>query len=190
MLGMFHLLPFIKGWEYKTHRALRTVVRGADPLEVVRLSETGWIFAITELTDDCYGQVIIEYQGAEMETKRGVFFPEGFWAAPRAFAQDPAGWVQRYYRPNPLSTAGIYYVGALSSGFQGSLFPYVPSIVVKLNLAEQSTQASASIAAAAAVVAITNRKAFLVSLRKILGIKGKIDPKLLEPGPVALEEEL
>ena len=188
MLGIFHLLPILKGWEYKSHVAERkAVVRGAEPIEARRISETGWLLGLDLMTFDCYGTVIIEYQGAEMETRRATLFPEAFRVY-GALQQDPSGFVQEYYRPNPASTAGIYAVRGYS-GLQGSLFPYVPSIVIKLYLPNESTQSSTLISGAAGVVAITDSKAFLISLRKVLGIKGKIDPKLLTPGPVALEVE-
>ena len=67
--------------------------------------------------------------------------------------------------------------------------PYVPTMTMKLLLPASSTQASAWIQAQVATIAVSEPKDFLVSLRKVLGIKGKLDPKLLAIGPVELKEE-
>jgi len=189
---MFNLLPLLKGWEFKIHVAYRSsVVRGATPIEVLRIDETGWIVQITELTNDAYGTVIVDFQGADLQTRSGWLYPEGFRPL-GGVVQDPAGWVQKYFRPNPNSTAGIFAVAQTTGGFQGSLFPYVPSVVVKLYLPSSSTQSSAYIDGSAGVVAITDRKAFIHSLRRVLDANAslKIDPALLATGPAQFEKEV
>jgi hypothetical protein len=189
---MFHLLPILKGWEYKGHIAYRTnVIRGAAPIEVLRIDETGWLFQILEMTNDAYGQVMLDFQGAGLQTRSATIYPEAFRAV-RSFAPDPGGYLQMYFRPNPNSTAGAYFVVALGSGFQGSLLPYVPSVVVKLYLPNESTQASAFIEGDAGVVAITDKKLFIQSLRRVLDPKAslKIDPALLAIGPAQFEKEV
>ena len=140
-------------------------------------------------TNDAYGTLIIEFQGADLETKVARIYPEVAKTL-GTFTQDPAGWIQKYYRPNPNSTAGIYYMTGFSGGFQGAVFPYVPTVAVKLYLDERSTQESAYIRATAGVVAITNREAFIQSLRRVLWPFAplKIDPALLTPGPAQFEE--
>jgi len=189
---MFHLLPLLKGWEYKPHVAYRAnVLRGATPIEVLRIDETGWLLSITEITNDAYGTVIIDFQGADLQTLPFTIYPE----APHvlgAFAQDPSGWLQKYFRPNPNSTAGLYLTIAFTGGYQGSVFPYVPSVVVKLYLPRESTQPSAAIQGAAGVIAITDKKAFIRSLRRVLDAKAslKIDPALLALGPAQFEKEV
>lgn len=189
VLGMYHLLPFLKGWEYKAHSAERfNIVRGAAPIDCVSIPERGWLDSIVVASDDAYGTAIIEYQGAELQTQVFHVYAEAYREI-GAFAQDPAGWVQKYYRPNPYSTQGIYLTAAISSGWQGAQFAYVPSFKVKLYLPNDSTQSSATIFAVGGVTAITNPRDFLLSFRKALGIKGKIPPELLTVGPVTLKEE-
>ena len=187
MLGIFHLLPFLKGWEYKVHKLERTVVRGASPIEYP-INETGWLMLLDLLTDDAYGTVSIEFQGADLETRTIIANVETGKAL-GGVMQDPSGWIQRYFRPNPYSTAGIFYGCIFSGGFQGTTLPYVPTVKMKIYLPEESTQASAYISAGAQTIAITDKKAFLISLRKMLGIKGKLDLKMLALGPVPLVEE-
>lgn len=190
MLGMFHLLPLIKGWEYKTHSVEHAaILRGAQPLEVLRMTEMGWIVTLFTFTNDVYGTVIFEYQGADLETQSMEVIPEEV-AAAGAFAQPPGGMLVRYSRPDPNSTAGIFVVNAISAGFYGSLFPYVPSIVIKLHLPKESTQSSAWIKGTALTVAVTDKKAFIRSLRRLLDANAslKIDPALLAVGPATFEK--
>ena len=190
MLGEFGLLPFLKGWEYKLHIAERTnVIRGADPIEARSISETGWLLQLIELTTDAYGKVIVDYQGASLETQTFELYPETYKVF-GAFAQDPAGWIQRYSRPNSYSTAGIYVVAGTTSGWQGGPLPFVPTVTIKLELPADSTQDSAYIAGALFVIAITDKKAFIGSLRRVLDPTSslKIDPALLATGSAVLKQ--
>jgi len=136
------------------------------------------------LTNDAYGTVMVDFQGADLQMLNFSMSPEAFRAV-GAFAQDPAGWIQLYRRPDPFSTAGLYYAAQLTSGYQGSLFPFVPTVIVKLYLPTESTQASAYIQGIAFNIAITDKKAFIRSLRRLLDANAslKIDPALLTTGP-------
>jgi len=78
---------------------------------------------------------------------------------------------------------------AFSGGAQGSVWPYVPTVIMEINLPSDSTQASAYVAAVAVTIAITNPKLFLQTYRSIMGIKGKLDPGLFVLGPTPLEEK-
>lgn len=189
MLGIFNLLPLLKGWQYKSHVAERNaVVRGADPLEVLRISELGLVYSMTALTDDAYGTFMFEYQGGELEARSDAIYPELFRSI-GSFAQDPFGWVSRYQRPNPYSTAGIYHVMA-TGGYQGSTFPYTPAVIIKMHLPLDSTQESCYMFGQASVIAIVNKKAFIRSLRRVLKAKADlwIDPALLVYGPAEFKE--
>ena len=189
MLGMFSLHPLLKGWEYKLHRLERTdVVRGADPIQL-SVREQGWLIAVSLLSTDCYGTLNVTWQGAELETQELSGNAEAALAL-GAVAQDPASWVQRYFRPNPASTAGLFMSVLFSGGAQGSAWPYVPTVIMEINLPVTSTQASAFIGASATTIAITQPKLFFQSLRSILGVKGKIDPALLVIGPAIFREDI
>jgi len=191
LLGIFSLLPYLKGWEYKSHTVLRTVQNGVAPLSLLSIDESGWLLLEVVVTDDAYGTFIIRYQGADLQTREDRLYPEAARVI-RAFAQDPSGWLQAYIRPNPYSTAGLYYGCGFSGGFQGSAFPYVPTIVMSLYLDPRSTQASATVMGIAHVVAITDKKAFIHSLRRVLDANAslKIDPALLAIGPAQFEKEV
>ena len=180
MLGMFNVLPFLKGWAYKRHKVERNnVIRGADPVEVFSKNETGLVYAMIAASDDCYGTLIAESQGADLQVKTDLIYPELFRSLGLT-SQDPAGWVSVYRRNNPASTAGVY-VGQTTAGFQGSTFPYKPSIALRLYLPPESTQETAYIQGIADVVAITNIKAFIRSLRLVQEAKPDlyVNPDLL-----------
>lgn len=190
MLGMFHLLPLLKGWEYKMHLAERSaVVRGADPLEVLSLDELGWLLFLDLITDDCYGELRVDFQGAELQTHTMGFNPEvaHFYGVYQGTQQG----IFLYQRNNPESTAGVYYVSKFMGGFFGATWPYYPTIKLKLYLPTNSTQSSAFISGAAQTIAITNKKAFMQSLRRVLGAKADlwIDPALFVLGPAEMEEK-
>jgi len=190
MLGMFSLFPLLKGWEYKIHDVGYTnVIRGNPPLDVLKMEEWGWLLQILELTDDAYGTVDVSFQGAELETVSWTWFPE-IMNQIGALAQDPGGWVQEYLRPNPFSTAGIYVVVAYSGGYQGSAWPFLPTTTISLRLPNDSTQQSANIRVIVGLVAITDRRLFIQSLRRVLDQKLSltVDPKLLVAGSAVLEE--
>ena len=189
MLGQFNLLPFLKGWEYKVRRIVRdSVIRGADPIEL-RESELGWLMHIWVISTDCYGTLKITWQGANLETTEAPFYAERFmWAG--ALAQDPAGWLQKYFRPNPASTAGIFGSTYFSGGYQGAAWPYIPTVTMGISLPADSTQDSAYIEGVAFVMVVTKPKLFLESLRAIEGIKGKLDPNLFVLGPEPMGEQL
>ena len=134
------------------------------------------------VTNDCYGGMLFEYQGADLElSTQHLVIERGMRAG--AIVQDPSGWIQLYNRPNPNSTAGVY-VGVQSFGFQGAIFPYVPTTIVKLTLSEDSTQTQATVSGGAQAIAITDPRLFMRSLRSVLGmpIILPIDPALLVPG--------
>jgi len=144
--------------------------------------ELGWLFNLGLLTDDCYGTVHITYRSGDLtEIPLIAIYPE--WAGGfGAFCQDPSGWVQRYSRSNPYSTAGIYYVSIDTGGYHGSPWPFLPPIRVKLSLGKDSTQATASVTASAGVIAITDTQLFIQSLRRVLDPNASlhIDPALLD----------
>jgi len=62
-------------------------------------------------------------------------------------------------------------------------------VKVEIFLPETSTQTSATIRATANTIAITNKKLFIQSLRRILDANAslKIDPALLSVGPGEME---
>jgi hypothetical protein len=185
---MFHLLPLLKGWEYKVHILEKAVNRGATPEELA-LSETGWLMSVVLASDDCYGTVKIDWQGADLQTTSWMWNAE-IGRLIGTIVQDPGGWVQRYFRPNPNSTLGIYVTVVFSGGFQGALFPYIPTVRLKISLTTDSTEVSATVKVVATVIAITDKKAFIKSLRRLLDANAslKIDPALLAVGPADLKE--
>jgi hypothetical protein len=171
---MFHLLPLLKGWEYKTHLLWKaSVKRGAVPVEIP-ISEIGWLLGISEITGDCYGTAEIEWQGADLQTLSLRVNPEAL-AQLGAFQQDPSSWVQLYRRPNPYSTAGLFVVVIFSGGFQGSTLPYVPTVKLRVSLPAESMQTEAFIELTTTNIAITDKKMFIQSLRRVLDANASLE---------------
>lgn len=182
MLGMYNLLPLLKGWDYRFRTWTRTVKRG-ETVEVDRIDESGWLIDVTLLTNDCYGGINFEWQGGDLDLHTIGSHPE-LANTLGAFTQDPAGWLQLYNRPNPASTLGAYFLIVYTGGYQGSIFPYVPTSLVKLYLTEDSTQAEATISGGAVSISVTSPQLFIRSLRSVLGMPTilPIDPALLVGG--------
>ena len=183
MLNIFSLLPLCKGWDYKLNSWTRTVKRG-ETLEVERLEDMGILLDMVLITNDCYGGVTFAGQGADLNTIQVAnLYPKQIYDI-GSLQQDPTGWTQLYYRPNPQSSSGAYYVTVTSLGFQGSSLPYVPTTIVKLFLSPNSTQEEATISAGTLRIIITNRKQFIRSLRAVIGMPTiqEIDPALLVAG--------
>jgi hypothetical protein len=156
-----------------------------------RILDVGWLTIITFASTDAYGQLSIAWQDADLQTHGGEFNSFEDTRILGAFAQDPAGWLQRYFRPNPYSTAGYFFGAVFSGGYQGSPLPFVPTTTVTLRLGPESTQQSAIVAAQAQVVSITNRKQFIRSLRQVLNSQADITipEEILSLGPVELVQQ-
>lgn len=187
MLGRWSLLPFLKGWAYKTHVAYRpSLERGMAPTPIFEIDpilkdELGWVYALQLISDDCYGSVHIKYRSGDLTEKQLETVNAESAVRIGAFSQDPAGWAEKYFRPNPYSTAG-YYVVQSTGGFQGSPWPFLPPIRIMLSLRKESTQKTASCLAVAGVMAITEKKLFIQSLRRVLDPKSSlyVDPAVLD----------
>lgn len=189
MLGMFNLLLFLKGWQYKEHTMNRTLTPGtqSDPL---RFLETGWLLSIGASANDAYAGVSLEYQDAELQSHTFESSPTSNLIL-CSFQQDPAGSVRRYTRPNPYSTGGLYLWVVHSGGFQGSAWPIVPTTTVRLSLGAESNQASANVFAIAYVLAVTDKNLFIQSLRQVMDSQADIQvPKeILSLGPTSLIQQ-
>lgn len=189
LLGPYHLLPLLKGWEYKTYESgTRTVTRGADPIEVIRASnDLGWLQNIMVLSTDCYGGVEITYQGSDLQpsiVRSTIQYAYIIGAV--GIGADPLGFVQLYYRPVPTSTYGAYVL-ILADLNYGNTLPYLPTVIARLYLESTSTQTTAEMSFITRTIKITSRVDFIRSLRKVLGTKNMvIDPSLLQVGRTML----
>jgi hypothetical protein len=151
-----------------------TKAKGAN----LDVKERGWLVSFVSIVTDAKLTTGYNAQGANLQTYTNEANPKDLYDI-GAFAQDPGGWLQQYYRPNPQSTAGIYVQVAISSGFHGSHWPYIPTVKIFGRLDADSTQETAQVYVNATVIAITNLKAFIRSFRSIQAIKDmEIDPQL------------
>lgn len=179
MINLLSILPLAKGWDYKINTWTRTVNRG-QTVEVERIEDTGCLIGLTLVTNDCYGGFNFSGQGADLNLFTLVdTYPKAIYDV-GAYVQDPSGWIQLYYRPNPQSSAGAYFAPVHGSGFEGPAFPYVPTTIVRLFLRSESTQESAIVSVSASRIIITDKKQFIKSIRAIIGanVIQEIDPAL------------
>jgi len=185
MLGQFGLLPLLKGWEYKEHTLLRTLARGQSA--ELAVAEMGWMLQVTLVSNDCYGTLGFKYQGADLELHEAEMSAESAFPT-GSFMPDPSGYIPRYFRPNPNSTAGIFVVAWNLTGYFGAAWPYVPTVTARISLDVRSTQLEASVYGYVAAIAITDKQAFLKSLRLVMKSKADlgIDTALLSVGPAEL----
>ena len=190
MLNVFSLLPLLKGWSYKTTLYTRIVKKGAFE-EVARVDELGALGALFLVTNDAYGGYTFTGQSADLNSYTLSNQYPKLYEEMAAYVQGPVGWASRYYRPNPASTAGIFVIAALTSGFQGTSFPYVPSTTLKLFLLGDSTQDSATVSVEVSRVVLTNKAQFIKSLRSVLGanVIQQIDPAILTPGATEITQK-
>lgn len=188
MLGFFSILPLLKGWEWRLYQGTR-VVRKGETVEILRASETGQIIGGILVTTDCYAGVIVDAQGADLRTESLEYYPEDYWLAGFT-VEDPNGWVSRYLRPDPNSTVG-YYVLEVAPGAHACSVPFVPTLVMKFRLRNESTQEQSQISVAMRGINITNKPLFINSLRRVLYSKADlaIDPALLSIGPADFKED-
>lgn len=173
----------MKGWDYKPNTWTRELTRG-QYLEVERVEDTGWLLSLVLATNDCYGGAKVSFQGADLRaTDIANLYPKLAYDI-GALAQDPSGWLQLYYQPNPQSSAGMYLQIFTTLGFQGSTLPYVPTTTVQLYLLPQSTQVKATVSLTALRVVVTDKKQFIRSLRAVMGMQTiqDIDSALLSAG--------
>jgi len=188
MLGQYSVYPILKGWEWRLYTGTRTVKRG-ETVEIIRVSETGLMMAIEMATTDAYGTVLLEGQGAELRPETVEALPETYFVG-GALNPDPVGYVSRYFRPDPASTAGLYVV-IVGSGYWGSPLPFVPTVVVKLRLGIESTQSQADISVTGRAINVTNKPLYIQSIRRLLDPNSelKIDPALMVVGPADFKKE-
>lgn len=183
MLGTFNLLPLLKGWQYKAHELTRVVQRGAapNPSNELKLSETGWLKSISIVADDCQGALQINWQDPSLNSTEIVVCAE-LLKAYGYLNRDYAGYVVKYFRPNPYSTAGLYVI---ELSLEADSWPFIPTVIVRPLLRSESTQLSANIYAKAWVINITDRKLFIQSLRSVLQARPdlEIDAALFVDAP-------
>jgi hypothetical protein len=179
---MYSVLELLKGWEWRLYQGTKTVERGKT-YEIQRVSETGLIIGAVLTATDCQASAIVQVQGAELRTETLDYNIEEF-AQAGFFSPDPAGWVPRYIRPDPNSTAG-YYVFSTTPGLYGAPLAFVPTLVLSVRLNELSTQNAAIISAEMRAIVIIEREKFIQSLRRLVDAKASliIDPAFLATGP-------
>ncbi len=162
------LLPLLDGWSYAGYSWSGVVEKGKKILIVAEEKYSGILLSMCFMTNDAYCGIEGIFGGPK------TLFP--FKVTPQsaydmgAVQQDPTGWVQLYDRPNSASTAGKYVVVPFSGGFQGFPMSYAPPVKIYAFLEAESTQPAAALHFSTINIIITDKEAYLKSLREILGL--------------------
>lgn len=157
----FSVLPWLSGWEYKSIPISASCLRGARPIETT-LNSFGWLNSIILTTTDVYGTV--RTTPMHKNQSPGVaIFPE-FVRGLGFVSQNPAGYLVKYFRPDPLLTWGVFTV-FIQAGTDSS--PYAAPTRIELSLPDLSSQNSALVSAIATVVELTDMEAFMKSLAEL-----------------------
>ena len=163
LAGPFNVLNLIEGWDHRDYPIPSTVVQKTRATPILEITKWGWLQSIVMVSNDSYGALRIRYKGAGGREISGTVFAEiavlaGNWQV------DSGGYVTRYYRPNPASSAGIYYVSVIS-GLEGTPLPYREPVIVEGILMDDSTQNSALVSGSISVLEIRDLRLFLNSLK-------------------------
>lgn len=167
MLGPWSLLPLLEGWDYHVYEIPVTPITKTRSKMLQEINLKGWLLGFSFYTTDCYASMILRFKGAGQRWWEREYYTEGYYLI-GAVQQDPAGWVQYYWRPFPASTAGLYLVVPFSGGYQGSPLPFIPKTQCEAYLRPESTQDEALITASAETIEIIDEVAFKRSLRQIM----------------------
>lgn len=181
----YGVFPLLKGWEYRDYRLITTLERGVP--KSLSIPEVGFINTVAYVAYDAEVGFILEYQGADLQLHTIGFVSslgiEG-WSQP-----NPIFFNAIDVRPNPQSSFGFFQGVAWLAGFYGAPIPFVPTLRMKVELdSEFSTQQTSHASVIVSVLAITNKKKYIRSLRAISAIKDyEITAPLLEFGMEGFE---
>ena len=161
MLGVFSLLPWLDGWQYRTWTLEDVVQRGDRPKETT-IASSGWLNAIILATTDAYGTIRLLPQHRNQAPTVNIYpaWPSGFGTViPTA-----AGCLPKFFRPDPARTFGSYVIMV---GPESEALPFVSPSKVEILLGDSSTETSAYISIIAAGVELNDPTAFINSLAKL-----------------------
>jgi hypothetical protein len=172
MLGMFSLLPFLRGWQYRTWRLEGVVQKGLVPQEIT-ISSDGWLNSIVIGATDAYATVIFTPQHLQQAPSISIY-PE--W--PRQLGvvlPSSTGWLVRYYRPDDVRTFGSF---TILIGLESSNLPFVSPTKVQILLGDLSTEPSAFISCLAVGIELVDKSQFLNDLANLPMFKNQTDVDL------------
>lgn len=177
MLGPYSILDLLQGWDYRDYPVDVTITKNVTPL--VEINKPGWLKSINIISTDAYGTIRITYKGpGGRELTANIYAEIAYLGG--AFLPSPGGFVSLYYRPDPDSTAGLYYITGYDGSY-GDPLPYMKPVVISGFLDDDSTESSASLAASISVIEIRDVDMFRKSLQAVkLFMDGRLDMKILD----------
>lgn len=168
MPTLFELMPLLEGWDYHGYRVPTTLVTKGNPQLLLKIEKPGWVLAAVLGCTDSFATLLVKVQGPGGIIHTGVAQPQAYYDI-AGIQTDPGGYLQLYNRPNPLSTAGNYYVSIMKPGLSGLPFPYKSPITIEGYLEAGSTQNAAFLMGIALVAEIKDERIFKESLADYYG---------------------
>jgi hypothetical protein len=163
MPTLFELFPLLDGWDYHGYRVPATLVTKGSPQLLLKIEKPGWVLAAVMGCTDAFATLLVKVEGPGGIIHTGVAQPQAYFDI-GGVQTDPGGYLQLYFRPNPLSSAGNYYVSIMKPGLSGEPFPYKAPIIIEGYLDTLSTQNAAFLAGVALVAEVKDERIFKESI--------------------------
>jgi len=192
-MSLVDYMPLMRGWEFQIWFLDRTVNVVKNRLDLVKRFDDydGWLLSVGLICDDCFVSPQFHYPTIPLVSLMpyGNYNLSGtsMWGAQSVF-------VPLYYRPNPLSSAGLYsvmYEPAFpipykTYGLAGEKGEFRAELLAELDT--NSTQTSANILfLSVGRVVITDPELFRHDLKDVFGTA--VPPALMDFCRIALEKE-
>jgi len=192
-MSLVEYLPLLRGWEFQIWMLPEPVTVVKNRIDLINRFDDydGWLLSLSVICDDAFVSPYFHYPTIPLVS----LMPYGLhsilgtthWGAQESYCP-------MYYRPNPLSSAGLYvteYEPAYpmpykTYGITGKKGEFRAEMLAELDV--NSTQDSATILHAdAGRIVITDPETFKSDLKEVLGTA--IPPTLMDFCRVALGKE-
>jgi hypothetical protein len=172
LLGLFNLLPFLGGWEYKNWNVEGVVTRGGRAKETM-VSSNGWLSTIIMACTDCFATIKLLPMHRSQAPAVSIY-PE--WPRNLGLTTSTSvGWLSRYFRPDDVRTSGSF---VLMVGPENASLPFVNPSKLQIELGGQSTENQAYIAVVATGIEITDSQQFLDGIAALPFFKNSVQADL------------
>lgn len=175
-MSLVEYLPLLKGWEFQIWFLPEPVTVVKNRVDLINRFDDydGWVLGISAICDDCFVNPYIHYPTIPpislMPYGHHSIVGKTQWGANTPYCN-------QYYRPNPLSSAGLFNVEYIPAypmpyktyGLAGKKGEFRAELLAELDT--NSTQNSATILhMECARIVITDPELFKRSLREVLGV--------------------
>lgn len=157
-MNVYQALPLLEGWDFFVDNKMVTVQKGQFA-QVFSRSVKGWLLALDMTATDPYTILREINLGLSLTGNMENLFDTGA-TLPPAFG----AYVCTFIRPSILSSAGIFYMSAVTTA---EPFPVRGLVRLELSLGLSSTQVTAVAGTSITAIEITDEKVFISSVRRL-----------------------